>query len=244
MEDKLRQLMIRFCKQFKLKFFLRFSKSLTQKEINALNLLGSGELEEILSKYGKDYSKIDKEVNKRLRGMGGTGNIEVSTTKRLWKFLAGTDRNNKKTIYLRRNSELFKLLSGAYQKIMSEKLIDTIPIPPSKDFLSFLRRRGKFTMMVHECIHYILEKNGIDFAGRGVSLLDEGFCVFLHVRFDKSARWFYRVGGSGQSSKYRHWASFFENFFKNTPNDEIISCIQKSSKRGLSRRMKKFLKET
>lgn len=242
MEDKLKRLMIEFCKRFKLKFILKFSKSLTQEEINALNLLGSGELGEALNDHRNDYSKINKDINRKLKRMGGTGNIESSIVKRLGSILTSTNKKNKITNYLKHKKKLFNLLESARKKIINENLVGTIPIPQSEGPLAILRRREKLTMMIHECIHYILEKNGINFAGRGLSPLDEGFCVFLHFRFNKYVG-FYKTDKSPLTIKYRLWASFFEEFFKNTPDNEIISSIKKFSNRDLLKMMKKFLKE-
>jgi len=233
MKEILRRLMKEFCNSFKLRYKIRYSESLTQREINAHNLLGSGELKNLLKRYERNYSKIDKEVSRRLKAMSGTGNLEASDVK---------SKNNKVSTYLKRNKELFDLLKNTNRKIIEGKLVDTIPIPVSDDLFSFLHKRQKISMMVHESIHYILEKNGINFQKHGLSPLDEGFCVFLHLKFKKYSG-LYKYDNSSLTIKYRFWASFFKELLRNIPNDKIISTIRKYPKNKLRKMMKKYEKK-
>lgn len=230
MEDDLRRLMVEFCERFKLKYYVRYSHSLTQKEITAWNMLGSGELKDLLNKHGDDYSKIDKEVNKSLKAMSGTGNVEADGVIKLRNILTNADKNDKIANYLKHNEELFILLTNCYNKTVNENLVDTIPIPISKGFKSFYFNitGQKLALMIHESIHYILSKNGIDFSGgmEGLSPLDEGFCVFMHFRFNKHTG-LYKHDRSSLSVQYRRWAGFFGEVFKNTPDSEIIPTIRK-----------------
>jgi len=239
MEDALRKLMTEFCERFKLNYVLKYSNSLTQREINALNILGSGKLNYLSNRFGDGYAKIDKEVNKSFNGTGGMGNIEMNDLIRLRNKITNADRNNKITNYLKHNEELSILLTNAYNKIVKENIVDTIPIPVSKGFFSFFKR-GKLTMMIHESIHYILSKNGIDFGGgiEGLSPLDEGFCVFMHFRFNKHIG-FYKSDRGELTIQYRRWAGFFANLLKNVPDSEIISTIRKYSIADLQRMMVK-----
>jgi hypothetical protein len=241
MEDVLRKLMIEFCERFKLRYFVRYSQSLTQEEINAGNLLGSGELKEILNKFGNNYSRIDKEVRKAIKRMGGTGNIENSAIERLKRTITSNE-NDDITNYLKHNRNLFTLLTSSYKKIIDENLVDTIPIPVSKGLFSFLLKGQKLSMMVHESIHYILEKNDIDFGGEGLNPLTEGFCVFLHLRFNKYVG-LYKYDNSTLTVQYRLWASFFEKLLKNVPDTEIIQTVKNYSIADLQRMIKENDKE-
>jgi len=242
MEDDLRRLMVEFCERFKLKYYVKYSHSLTQEEINASNLLGSGELTELLKKHGNDYSKIDKKVRDAFKRLGGTGIIEKKDAESLEKDMKEAYRDSKIIDYLKHNEQLSMLLRSRMNKIINEHLEDTLPIPKSKGFRSFYYgiTGQTLTMMIHESIHYVLIKNGINFSdiSGSISDLDEGFCVFMHFRFNKHIG-FYKTGKDELTTDYRRWAGFFENLLKNVPDNEIISIIKKYSITDLQKLMER-----
>jgi len=238
--------MIQLCKRFNLKFGgLRFSRILTEKELNAYNLFLSKRLErEILSRYDNDYIKADKEVKRWLNGTGYTGNIDKDAKKRIRIAILNVKHNKKDKItnYLRHNKKLFNLLLEVYKKIdKNPNLVDTTPIPIPEGFLSILRARlhsGEiFKTMVHECTHRILQYNSIDYSpksGGGQDMRDEGLCQFLHKRFGRSYH---------PAKEYEKFEAFFEQFFKDVPDNKIISLLRKYSPDDLLKMMKNFLKE-
>ncbi len=241
MEGDLKGLMVEFCQRFKLDYYEgNYSTKLTQREINALNGVGSGDLGKLLDSFGNDYSKIDEVVEKGLKGTSGMGIVEGMEN--LEKILNGNDKSNIKIIdYLAHNKELFMLLKGSREKIVNEKLVGTTPIPISEG----VPGEQKLSMMIHESIHYILEKNKVDFSeGRGgLSPFDEGFCVFMHFRFNKHVD-FYKNDNDTLTIKYRYWANFFENLLKNIPDDEIISTIGKYKTSDLQKIFESTVQET
>jgi hypothetical protein len=236
MEKKLKILMIQFCEHFNLKFYeLPFSYSLTEEELNASNLYFSGDLQRIINDFNNDYLKIDKRVKSKLKGFSGTGKIEADTVSRIDSIKEKVDNNKDDKVinYLKHNKELFSLLIKVREKISNENIINTIPIPRPEGFVRLIRAKilskDILGMMVHECIHFILEKNGINYSVQGKDMRDEGLCTFLHKKFGK-----YFI----KDKEYEKWASFFENYFKETPDREIISSLKKIPSDDLMKMMK------
>lgn len=230
-----------FCHRFGLRYSLKYSSILTQEEINAMNLIGSHELRRLLSDSNKGYAETDMLVDKKLKRLSGMGNIEGSNRKLLMEA-ADTKHRDRVSVYLRHNKKLFELLSSARDKIVKYKLAGTVPMPQTDPIRSFLRRREAFSMMVHESIHYVLEKNGVDFGTGGLSPLDEGFCVFLHLRFGKSVG-LYRNDSSELAKKYRLWASFFRELLKSVPDKNIVKTIKTYPTKWLERMIKNYEKK-
>jgi len=243
-EDKLKELMVEFCRRFNLKFHeLPFSYSLTEQELNAANLIGSGDIKKIMDECKNNYSEIDKKVSSRIRGLSGTGMIEadaVSRAKEIIDKVQSKKEGDRIINYLRYNQTLFSLLVKTYDKIKDKnlKLEETIPIPKSEGFFRSTRAKissgFRLGMMIHECIHYILAKNGISYSVKEKDMRDEGLCTFLHKRFGKNF-----IG----DKEYEKWAKFFEIYFKETPDSEIISLLKKISPEDLLKMMNDYLSD-
>lgn len=249
MEDALIRLMVEFCDRFKLRFGgLKFSRDLTEQELVAFNICLNGELQKIIERNNNDYSKIDKEVGRWLIGIVYTGNIGKDAKERVRELIFNEKKNENYKIknYLKHNKILFNLLSEVYKKLdKNSNLIDTTPIPVPKTFLGLLRSlpskipfseklgiNDVFSNMVHESIHKILFYNGIEYSsksGGGKDPRDEGICQFLHKRFGKNYH---------SDIEYERYASFFEELFRNVPDDKIISFLKVYTPDELLRIMK------
>jgi hypothetical protein len=239
MEDKLKRMMVQFCRRFGLRYgSLKFSRELTEKELNAYNLLLSGRLSgEILRQYGNDYAEADRRVGRCLSGTSFTGNIDRSGKEKIAAVITAAKHGRSGNVakYLRHNTELLGLLSGTYRKI-DDRLINTIPIPRPEGALDVLRARlfyrETLSVMVHECIHNVLQYNGIDYSkAGGKDMRDEGLCQYLHRRFGKNYH---------SDPEYERYAAFFERLFRNVPDVEIIPALRKYPAGKLLKDMKKW----
>lgn len=230
MQASLKAIMGGFCKRFRLRCSLRYSDKLILGEINALNLIGSGELCHLLKETNGNYKKVDRLVDKKLKRLAGMGKLETSRA----FVMRGTVRR-----YINQNKKIGDLLASADAKINKYGLSGTIPIPPSKGLIAVLGKSDLLSMMVHESIHNVLDANGINFEKEGLSPLDEGLCVFLHFRLAKHTG-LYKKDRSELTKKYRLWASFFETLLEGVPDDRVLTSIKKYKPGRLLRMLNRY----
>lgn len=194
-----------------------FKPVFTSEEIWASNLVCSRRLQKLMKEYS--YEELDKILKKQLSRVQ-SGKIQSGVylsakdlleAKLVISRLLNTGNNSNVATFMR-NSILKAYLQEFLSKIYKYNLKDSIPyITPKGMFGSASWTRIiAVSILIHEGIHAILEKNGIYF---GVNALDEGLCVYFHRNYmGWFGIFFYRGGPT--SKQYKKWAKYFTRFFK------------------------------
>lgn len=194
-----------------------FKPVFTSEEIWASNLVCSRRIQGLMKKYS--YEELDKILKKQLSGVQ-SGKMQSGVYLSA-KDLLEAKQTISKVLYPGNNNNISMFLNNSILKPYLQNFLTKIHKYNLKEVIPYITPKGMFgsanwtriiavSILIHEGIHAILEKNGIYF---GVNALDEGLCVYFHREYmGWFGIFFYRSGSI--SKQYRKWAKYFTRFFK------------------------------
>ncbi len=228
--DKLERAMCEFCQTYGIHFYKNYSTVLSIKQLN----IYTGFFSDIIALKAKEHEdksenifsskwasfKIRKYVNTATSGVGVIRQHQLDRIHEFFRCVEKEDfdpdkdfvklADKKETYaplvyYSKAKPHYYKQLKHVVHLIEHHHLVDTLPRIDLSRSLIHPWKGDRFQVMIHETIHYILAQMGIEFLTKGVSPLDEGICVFLHLHFKYNK--FYR---NAKDPQYNYWASFFD----------------------------------
>ena len=126
--------------------------------------------------------------------------------------------------FLSRNPAIRDKLSTAYYKILNYDLVGSFPVIDSWPSVKFKKvfQFNEFNKLLHNVIHYVLEKNGL---ASGDFEFDEALVTFLHQEVSgKLACSFHYTGKEGRS--YLRLADFLRENVKDLNRVDVVPYLR------------------
>jgi hypothetical protein len=241
-----------FCRKYNLRFGLNLSAALKNTHLAALNnlvifpfaqygnLLVTDPNSIIRIPAGKDGAAKECTVSQALQeyiktSTSATGEIGIDAVNKAEEFIARVNNPSSDGApfqylkeefsllikYSRQDRYLYQLLTEAVDLIKKNNLLGTLPLLEDKS--DPVKNERSFQILVHEVIHFILKKvNSIEFIKSGMSPLDEGLCVFLHLHMDNKYNFTYKAAQDSTSVQYKKWVLYFEKLCSTIKKDKDI----------------------